>query len=78
MPRSLLLACLSCFLYSHDANAQPAALRVVAAGPTGEVATIQEANEVRVVFSEPMLAMGAVPPRVKPSFITITPAVAGT
>ena len=44
----------------------------------GEVAAVEEANEVRVVFSEPMVALGRVPARVRPSFFHISPAVAGT
>jgi hypothetical protein len=31
-------------------------LRVVSAAPNGEIATLAEANEIRVVFSEPMAA----------------------
>jgi uncharacterized protein YfaS (alpha-2-macroglobulin family) len=66
-----------------DAQSPPARgtrtpLRVVSAGPTGEVATALEANEIRVVFSEPMVGMAQVPPRLKPAFFHITPAVAGT
>jgi uncharacterized protein YfaS (alpha-2-macroglobulin family) len=55
-----------------------AALRVVSAGPTGEIRAAEEGNEIRVVFSEPMVALGRVPARLKPSFFSITPAVAGT
>ena len=39
-------------------------LRVVSAGPTGEVASLAEANEIRVVFSEPMVTLGRIPARV--------------
>jgi len=53
-------------------------LRIVGAGPTGEIATVEEANEIRVVFSEPMVAMGRIPARLKPAFFHIAPAVAGT
>ena len=74
-----------CFLHATTASAQepPAAgarapLRVVSAGPTGEVATAQGGYEVRVVFSEPMVEMAQVPPRLKPAFFHISPAVAGT
>ena len=52
-------------------------LRVVSAGPAGEVASIEEANEIRVVFSEPMAALGQVPLRLRPAFFRITPAVPG-
>src|SRR5690349_23744535 len=73
-PSLLLLA----ILLSTAAQPAPAPLRVVSAGPVNEIATLEEANEVRVVFSEPMVAMGTVPPRLRPSFFHITPAVAGT
>ncbi|HEY7284109.1 MAG TPA: MG2 domain-containing protein, partial [Vicinamibacterales bacterium] len=53
-------------------------LRVVSAGPTDEVAAIEEANEVRVVFSEPMVSLGRIPAKLQPAFFHISPAVAGT
>ena len=58
--------------------AQRAPLRIVSAGPTGEVPIGEEGNEIRVVFSEPMVALGRVTPRLKPAFFHITPAVTGT
>ena len=84
--RLLFLAlCLlpSTFLFSPpaaDAQTPPprAALRVVSAGPTGEVRAGEQGNEIRVVFSEPMVALGRVPARLQPAFFHITPAVAGT
>ncbi len=36
-------------------------LSVVSAGPTGEVASLAEANEIRIVFSEPMVSLGRIP-----------------
>ena len=53
-------------------------LRVVSAGPVGEVATLAEANEVRVVFSEPMVVLGKIPTPVVAPFFKIAPAVRGT
>ena len=66
-----------------SASAQPAqgerpALRVVSAAPGGELATLAEANEIRVVFSEPMVALGSVPARVTAPFFTVTPAIPGS
>ncbi|HEX9369000.1 MAG TPA: MG2 domain-containing protein, partial [Vicinamibacterales bacterium] len=86
MTRRLLfpLLCLlpSIFCLASSAAAQPSpprtALTVVSAGPTGEIRAGEEGNEIRVVFSEPMVAMAQVPPRLKPAFFHITPAVAGT
>ena len=66
-----------------SAAAQPAqgerpALRVVSAAPGGELATLAEANEIRVVFSEPMVALGSVPARVTAPFFSVTPAIPGS
>jgi alpha-2-macroglobulin len=52
-------------------------LRVVSAGPTGEVASLAEANEVRIVFSEPMVSLGRIPAVVRPPYVRITPAIPG-
>lgn len=64
-------------LSSMSAFAQNA-LRVVSAGPVGETATLAEANEIRVVFSEPMVVLGKIPNPVTAPFFKITPAVKGT
>jgi uncharacterized protein YfaS (alpha-2-macroglobulin family) len=53
-------------------------LRVVSAGPVGELATLAEANEVRVVFSEPMVVVGKIPAVVTAPWFRITPAVKGS
>ncbi len=53
-------------------------LRIVSAGPSGEVAAVEEANEVRVVFSESMVPLGRVPAKLGPSFFHISPALDGT
>jgi uncharacterized protein YfaS (alpha-2-macroglobulin family) len=42
------------------------------------MASLTQANEVRVVFSEPMVVLGRIPDRVTASFFRITPAVSGT
>jgi alpha-2-macroglobulin len=65
-------------LVAAQPEAPRAPLRVVSAGPTGEIRAGEEGNEIRVVFSEPMAALARVPPRLKPPFFHITPAVAGT
>ena len=52
-------------------------LTVVSAGPTGEVASLAEANEIRIVFSEPMVALGRIPAVVRPPYVTIAPAIPG-
>ena len=79
-----VLSCLLPFTFClvSIAGAQPAAqrapLRVVSAGPTGEVRAAEQGNEIRVVFSEPMVSLARTPSRLKPAFFHITPAVAGT
>jgi alpha-2-macroglobulin len=53
-------------------------LTILKAGPIGEVATMAEANEVRVVFSEPMVVVGKIPATVTAPWFHIAPAVKGT
>ena len=65
------------------AHAQPpapprSALRVVSAGPTGEAAVSEQANEIRVVFSEPMVTLGQIPARPRPAFFHVNPSFQGT
>jgi uncharacterized protein YfaS (alpha-2-macroglobulin family) len=55
-----------------------AGLRVISVGPVGETATLAEANEVRVVFSEPMVVLGRIPQPVTAPFFKMEPAVKGT
>jgi uncharacterized protein YfaS (alpha-2-macroglobulin family) len=56
---------------------QTAELTVVAAGPTGEIRQLQDANEIRLIFSEPMVALGRVPANPSPPWIRIQPAMKG-
>ncbi|HVD91607.1 MAG TPA: Ig-like domain-containing protein, partial [Vicinamibacterales bacterium] len=56
---------------------QRAPLRVVSAGPTGEIRKADEGNEIRVVFSEPMVPLGRISQKLKPAFFHITPDVPG-
>ena len=53
-------------------------LRIISAGPVGETATLAEANEIRAVFSEPMVVLGKIPNPVTAPFFRISPAVKGT
>jgi alpha-2-macroglobulin len=80
--RSLVLPCVILLLtLSAMASVQPpgsAALRVVSAAPNGEVASLADANEVRVVFSEPMVDLGRIPSPVAAPFFRIEPSVPGT
>src|SRR5687768_11708919 len=57
---------------------QAPVVRVVSAGPTGELRELTEANEIRIVFSEPMVALGKIPSNPTPSWIRISPAIPGS
>jgi uncharacterized protein YfaS (alpha-2-macroglobulin family) len=83
MKRSVLFLFLavvcSCPVTAYAQALRPEArLTIVNAGPQGEVASLAEANEIRVVFSEPMVTLGRIPARVLPAFFKIDPAVPGT
>ncbi|HEV7919643.1 MAG TPA: alpha-2-macroglobulin family protein [Thermoanaerobaculia bacterium] len=65
------------FLLALSARAQNNKLTIVNAGPNGEIAKLAEANEVRVVFSEPMVVVGKIPPTVNPPWFHIDPAAPG-
>ncbi len=83
MFRTLLIVPFLCLICPSHVAAQgnPAAgrpLTIVSAGPSGEVASLAEANEVRIVFSEPMVTLGRIPSPVRAPFFRISPSAAGT
>src|SRR5262245_13050724 len=53
-------------------------LTVIAGQPTGELGNSQQAAEIRVRFSEPMVAIGRLPDQVTVPFFSIRPALTGT
>src|SRR6478609_5737041 len=53
-------------------------LTILKAGPVGEVASLAEANEIRVVFSEPMIVLGKIPKEVAVPWFHVAPAIKGT
>ena len=57
---------------------QEAPLTVIRADPSGELTTLADAGQIRIVFSEPMLAIGAVPDGRAPVWLRMTPAAPGT
>jgi alpha-2-macroglobulin len=75
LPLVLAFTCLSPISAAGEADQ---ALTIVSAKPTGEIANLAQANEIRIIFSEPMVALGRIPQPVLAPFFTITPAVAGT
>ena len=88
MPTALTLVLVSLLsfpgLAAHAAGvvtqsgAAARALTVVSSGPTGEIAALADASEIRIVFSEPMVTLGRIPAAVRPPFVHIAPAAAGS
>ena len=72
----LALAVVCLLAAAQAAFAQPS-LTVVSAGPTGEMAQLDQVNEIRIVFSEPMVELGKIPQPVRVPFVRIRPAIAG-
>ena len=66
------------FLAALPIASQVPALRIISATPTGELTTLADADQIRILFSEPMVAVGTVPSGTKPEWITMTPALAGS
>jgi uncharacterized protein YfaS (alpha-2-macroglobulin family) len=56
---------------------QSAELRVVSSGPSGEINQLQDANEIRIIFSEPMVALGQIPSKPDIPWVRIEPAIKG-
>ena len=61
-----------------NAAAQSPALAIVNSGPRGPLSGLEQANEIRIVFSEPMVSLGRIPTPLVPPFFHVTPAVQGT
>src|SRR5262245_44819231 len=59
-------------------TAQQAPLRIVSVGPDGPLDSLAQANEIRVVFSEPMVTLGRIPAEVQAPFVRISPEVRGS
>ena len=59
-------------------SAQSPALTIVNTGPQGQLADLAQANEIRIVFSEPMVTLGRIPSPVTAPFVRIAPAIPGT
>jgi uncharacterized protein YfaS (alpha-2-macroglobulin family) len=53
-------------------------LTIVKAGPVGEVANLAEANEIRVVFNEPMIVVGKIPKVLDVPWFHVAPEIKGT
>jgi uncharacterized protein YfaS (alpha-2-macroglobulin family) len=68
---------LAVLLFTSLAHAATDKLTIIKAGPVGELAQLSEANEVRVIFSEPMVALGRIPKVLTVPWFHIAPEVAG-
>ena len=53
-------------------------LTIVKAGPVGEIANLAEANEIRVVFNEPMIVVGKIPKVLDVPWFHVAPEIKGT
>jgi alpha-2-macroglobulin len=75
---SALTALVALFTLATTVDTQSSALRVIDASPRAELNQLSEANEIRIVFSEPMIPLGRTPSSAAPPWITISPAATGT
>ncbi|HEX5107051.1 MAG TPA: MG2 domain-containing protein [Vicinamibacterales bacterium] len=69
---------IAAFLIAATVAAQNPPLTVVNTGPQGPLDQLAQANEIRIVFSEPMVTLGRIPEQVTAPFVRITPAIQGT
>lgn len=70
-----LAVALAVLLAAADSiHSQERSLTIVSATPSGEVAQIADAGEIRIVFSEPMVAIGGEITR-PPEWLSVTPAI---
>src|SRR5262249_51373712 len=76
--RARSLFCFFLLLASASPLVAQDALTVVSAQPTGEIAWLAEAAEIRVRFSEAMVPVGRIPDRVTAPFFSVRPAIAGS
>jgi hypothetical protein len=75
--RSFCASVLAASLVAATVAAQNPPLTVVNSGPQGPLDQLAQANEIRIVFSEPMVTLGRIPDRVTAPFVRITPAIEG-
>jgi uncharacterized protein YfaS (alpha-2-macroglobulin family) len=74
----LSLICSPGLASAQDSGASGRPLTIVSSGPSSEVAALAEANEVRIVFSEPMVTLGRIPSPVRAPFFRMSPSTPGT
>jgi uncharacterized protein YfaS (alpha-2-macroglobulin family) len=59
-------------------SSQSPQLSITSASPRGDLAQRADAGDIRIVFSEPMIALGAAPSGSAPPWFHITPAIPGS
>ena len=75
---SFVAVVFTALLLAAPVAAQQPPLTIVNTGPSGSLDSLAQANEIRIVFSEPMVTLGRIPNPVTAPFVRITPAIAGT
>ena len=75
---SFVAALCTALLFAAPVAAQQPPLTIVNTGPSGSLDSLAQANEIRIVFSEPMVTLGRIPNPVTAPFVRITPAITGT
>jgi len=75
---SLVAVLVTTVLTAAAAAAQTPNLTIVNVGPSGALDSLAQANEIRIVFSEPMVTLGRIPNPVTAPFVRISPAIPGT
>lgn len=77
MRRLAILLWVGLAIVAQASPEQSQALRVLSAAPAGAIEQLNEASEIRVIFSEPMVPLGRVPANPDVPWATITPAIKG-
>ena len=78
MRRVVVLLWLGLAVAMQATPEQSQALRVLSAAPAGVIEQVSDANEIRVIFSEPMVPLGRIPANPEVPWATITPAIKGS
>src|SRR4030095_16742793 len=75
---SLVAVLCTALLFAAPVAAQQSPLTIVNTGPSGSLDSLAQANEICVVFSEPMVTLGRIPNPVTAPFVRIEPAIPGS
>src|SRR2546423_15683295 len=70
--------CILLTLVTAGLHAADNKLTILKAGPVGEIASLAEANEIRVVFNEPMVVLGKIPKNLTVPWFHVAPNIGGT